>query len=498
MSSEVLPDDAPGQVPGQVPGQEPGQEPGQAAPVAKVLRRQLSTLPLVAVIYFSVSGGPFGLEEGIGGSGPGMALVALIIVPIIFAVPCALMAAELGSAIPVEGGYYYWVKLAMGNFAAFTEGIWQWLNSFLDTALYPVIFVDYMAVWIPWMKRGHDVFFSAYGGRVSFDVHWLVAIVFMIVLAWLNIRGSRLVADTGVVMMALILLPFVVVSVLGLVRIFADGAGSTLHPFTLPHQSVWSSFGAGLGVMIWNYIGWDAPSTVLAEVDRPQRTYTRALMISVPLITISYLLPMIGALGSGLHQGHADRWYDGDFAVAGGMLGGHWLKLAITIGAVLSQVGLFSSLLMSGSRVPRVLAGDGYLPRVLARDGRHGTPVGAIVISCVIFSLFCALDFETLLDADVLTNLAAIMLEFAAFLVLRRTMASMDRPFRVPGGWPVAGLITLGPAALTVYLAVSTLHDEAGAFWIGVVILVLGLALYPVCKRFIKGDRPDAEMQLGE
>lgn len=482
MTAEVLPDEVP----------------DEASPVARVLKKQLRTLPLVAIIYFSVSGGPYGLEEGVSSSGPGMALLALIVVPVIFSVPCALMSAELGSAIPVEGGYYYWVKIALGGMAAFIEGIWQWLNSFLDTALYPVVFADYLAQWVPWAGRGQHAWFSFFGGGVSVDTHWIVAVAFMIPVAWLNIRGSRVVGDTGVLLMALILLPFVVMSVLGLVHMLRDDTASTLSPFTLPHQGVWSSFGAGLGVVIWNYIGWDAPSTVLGEVDRPQRTYTRALMISVPLITISYLLPMIGALGSGLHAGHPGRWDDGDFAAAGGMLGGHWLKLAITIGAVIAQVGLFSSLLMSGSRVPRVLAGDGYLPRFLARDGRHGTPVAAIVVSCGVFAMFCALDFQTLVDADVLTNLAAIMLEFAAFLMLRHRMASLDRPFRVPGGWPVAWLITLGPAALTVYLAISTWQEEAGAFWIGVVILILGLLLYPLCRRFIKGDRPDAPMLAGE
>lgn len=462
----------------------------------ELIKRQLGTMAMVAVIYFSVSGGPFGLEEAISSSGPGMALLALIVVPIIFSVPCALMAAELGSAIPVEGGYYYWVKVAFGGFAAFVEGMWSWLNGFLDTALYPVIFADYLAVWIPAMERGHNAWFSADGGRISVDLHWLVAIAFMIVMAWLNIRGSRLVGDTGIILMALILLPFVIMSVIGLVHLISNGPSSTLQPFTLPGQNGWSAFGASLGVVIWNYIGWDAPSTVLGEVERPQRTYTRALMIAVPLIVISYLLPMLGALGSGLHQGHPGAWSDGDFAVVGGVLGGHWLKVAITVGAVLSQVGLFSSLLMSGSRIPRVLAGDGYLPPFLARDGRFGTPAAAIVTSCVIFAVFCALDFTTLVDADVLTNLAAIMVEFAAFLVLRKRMPGLNRPFVVPGGWPVAWLITLGPAALTVYLGVSTLKDEPGAFWIGIIILLIGIALYPVCKFFFKGDRPDADVTL--
>ncbi len=451
--------------------------------VKDVARQQLKTVPLIGVIFFSVSGGPYGLEESISSAGPGMALLALLIIPVVFGLPCALMAAELGSAMPVEGGYYFWVKAALGRFPAFLEGIWQWLNSFLDTALYPVVFADYLSQWVPWSARGHATLFSLFGGRFSIDSHWLFAVAFMIPLAWLNARGSRLVGDTSVLMMVLILLPFVVVSILGIVKLTAPGTGAVLQPFTLSGQSAPSAFGAGLGVILWNYIGWESASTVLEEVDRPQRTFSRALFVSIPLITISYLLPMLGALGSGLHRGSPEDWTDGDFAVVGGILGGHWLKLAVTIGAVLAQVGLFSSLLMSGSRVPKVLAAEGFLPAVLARDGRRGTPVAAIVVSCAIFSVFCALDFTTLIDADILTNLAAILLEFAAFLVLRSRRPELPRPFVVPGGWPVAVLITAGPVLVTGYLLQSTLTGEPGAFWLGLVVLAVGVLLYPVCRR---------------
>ena len=130
----------------------------------KVLRKQITLIPLIGLIYFSVSGGPYGLENAIGSSGPGMAMLLIIVIPVIFAVPCALMNAELGSAIPVEGGYYYWVKAAMGSFAGFVEGMSSWLTSFLDTALYPVLFVDYLATWFPQVARGQHAVVTLFGG----------------------------------------------------------------------------------------------------------------------------------------------------------------------------------------------------------------------------------------------------------------------------------------------------------------------------------------------
>lgn len=456
----------------------------QSVSTGAVLRAKMGTLPLVGIIYFSVSGGPFGLEEAVGSSGAGMALLMLVVVPVVFAIPCALMSAELGTAMPIDGGYYYWVKAAFGRFPAFVQGAWSWLNTFLDTALYPIVFADYLAQWVPFFERGDHVAFSMWGGDLSFDAHWLLAIAFMIPLAWLNIRGSRLVGDTSLMMMVIVLAPFVITSVLGLWRLL-DGESATIaQSFTLPDQTVFSSFGAALAVVIWNYIGWESPSTVLAEVDSPRRTYPKALLISIPLITISYVLPMIGALGSGLHHGDMSAWDDGDFANAANLLAGPWLKLFVTIAAVIAQVGLFSSLLMSGSRVPKVLAGDGYLPRWVARDHeRHGTPAAAILLSCVVFAVFCALNFEALVDADVITNLAAILMEFGAFLMLRRKFPAMRRPYRVPGGWLVAWLLPLGPLVFTIWLGASAFNDEPAAFWIGLIILALGVLLYPLARR---------------
>ncbi|TWE10481.1 APC family permease [Rudaeicoccus suwonensis] len=466
---------------------------GAALRSVDVLKRQVRTLPLVGLIFFSVSGGPFGLEESVSSGGAGMTMLMLLVIPVLFGIPCSLMAAELGSALPVEGGYYYWVKVGLGKFAAFTEGAWQWMNSFLDTALYPIVFADYLANYWGGVSRGRHVWFSFFNGQFSIDTHWVVAVAFMIPLAWLNIRGSRLVGDSSLLLMVVVLLPFAVLSVYGIVHIMQHGTWSdATSPFTLPGQSNFNAFGACLGVVIWNYIGWENPSTVLPEVDEPRRTFRRALMIAIPLITISYVLPMIAALGSGLHKNDAD-WQDGDFANVARLLAGPWLFWVLSIGVMIAQVGLFSSLLMSGSRVPRVLAADGYLPKWVAKDHpKHKTPAAAIILSCVIFAVFCTMDFSALVDADVLTNMAAILLEFAAFIALRRKLPGMARPYRVPGGMLGAVGLVVFPTVFTIWLAWSSLTQEPAAFWIGIVILVLGLLFYPLAKRTLKKGEADA------
>ncbi len=474
--------------------------PTSGAITLRVLRRQVRLIPLVGLIYFSVSGGPNGLENAISSAGPGMAMLLIIAIPIIFAIPCALMNAELGSALPLEGGYYYWVKVALGKFAGFVEGMSSWFTSFLDTTLYPVLFVDYLATWFPGVARGQHAVFSTLNGRFSLDLHWLIAIMFMIPLAFLNARGSKIVGETSATLMVVIMAPFVVLTGLGVWKILTTPALDPLHPFVLSGSTKASAFSAGLAVVIWNYVGFDSISTASEEIDRPKRTYPLALAISMPLIMMSYLLPMLAAMASGLH--HSDPtslWADGDFALAGDLLDGPWLKGAIIAGAMAAQVGLFSSLLLSGSRVPAVPAADGYLPRTLARTHpRFGTPVEAIAVSCAMFAVFCALDFVTLLDADIILGLVGLLLEFVALLVLRKKFPLMEWPFRVPVGWfGVIGIFVL-PLVITVALIWSTITQEIGAFWIGGTMFAISALLYWPTKWWIKRRRPDAVVEVSD
>lgn len=114
-------------------------------PVSKPVK--LTLAPLVLVMFCCVSGGPYGLEP-VMRSGAGMGLLLILTIPIIWAVPVALMTAELTSALPVEGGYYVCTKRALGPFAGFLCGWWTWVYSWIDVAIYPVLFSAYLSAYL--------------------------------------------------------------------------------------------------------------------------------------------------------------------------------------------------------------------------------------------------------------------------------------------------------------------------------------------------------------
>src|SRR5213594_1436518 len=113
------------------------------------LPRAIGTVGLVFVLFFSTSGGPYTTETLIHSVGPGLGLLILALVPLVWSVPEALIVGELASMLPEEGGYYRWVDRAFGRFWAFQNGWLTWMYSLVDMAIYPVLFNQYLRYFFP-------------------------------------------------------------------------------------------------------------------------------------------------------------------------------------------------------------------------------------------------------------------------------------------------------------------------------------------------------------
>src|SRR5213595_4333875 len=140
---------------------------------------------MAAIFFFNVSGGPYGIEDMVPSFGPGMALVLLLLTPLLWSLPVALAMSELAAAMPDEGGYVTWTRRAFGPFWAFLVGWWSWIDSFVDVAVYPALFVEYARFWVPSMTVGE---------------RWLLAAAFIAVLAALNVIGVRPTGRAAVVL----------------------------------------------------------------------------------------------------------------------------------------------------------------------------------------------------------------------------------------------------------------------------------------------------------
>ena len=426
----------------------------------------MGLLPLVAATYFMVSGGPYGIEDILGGAGFLKAIVILLVLPFLWSLPTALMIGELAGAIPAEGGFYIWVRRAMGPFWGYQEAWLSLSASVFDMALYPSIFVLYLGKFSPGLTR---------------DWHgyaWSLAVV-VICCAW-NLRGAPAVGEDSVGLFALLLAPFAIFVALGLWRAF------TLHP-----QVQWNQPGSGISaglstailVAMWNYMGWDNASTVAQEVENPQRNYPRAMILSTFLVAVTYIVPLTAMAMAGLST---DSLSTGDWATAAKALGGSGLLgaglgLAVVAGGAISGIGMFNALVMSYSRLPMAMAEDGMLPRVVARRNKRAVPWVSVLLCGLAWALALKLPFERLISVDLILYGTSLLLEFVALVALRIREPGLARPFKA-GNLAVAVLLGAGPAALIGYALYAsrgeTVFGTTSALLFSVAVGLLGPVLY--------------------
>ncbi len=219
-----------------------------------MLRRSLTTLSLVFVIFFNVSGGAFTLEGLVADTGPGLALAVLVVIPLVWSLPEILIIGELASMLPEEGGYYRWVLRAFGPFWAFQNGWYTWLYSLVDMAIYPALFNQYLSWFVP---------------DLSHSARWGVALVMIWGATAINLRGAFPVGRVSVVIGGFILGTFALVAVFALPNM----THVPWQPFLKPGQGVEAGLAVGLSTALWNYFGWDNASTVGGEVVDAGRTY---------------------------------------------------------------------------------------------------------------------------------------------------------------------------------------------------------------------------------
>jgi amino acid transporter len=422
---------------------------------------RLTLWPLVAATFFMVSGGTYGIEDIVHGAGYGRAILFLLVTPLLWSLPTAFMIGELSSALPYEGGYYAWVRRAMGNFWGFQEAWLSLVASIFDMAIYPTLFVLYLTRLFPWFADGHR------GVMVGLAVVALCTI--------LNIAGVRVVSTTSLWLFFLLSSPFVAIVILAPLKY-----GTLLNAVTTPTASRVDMIG-GLLICMWNYMGWDNASTIATEVERPQRTYPRAMLAAVVIVAVSYVVPVAAVWMTRLQPG---AWETGSWADIAGMLGGPLLRIGLVLGGMMSAFGMFNALVMSYARLPLAMAQDGMLPQVFAKlHPRTRAPWVAILVCAIGWAMCLGLGFERLITIDILLYGGSVTLEFVALVVLRIREPNLPRPFRVPGG--MVGAFALGICP-TLLLGFSVLRSQSEHVWhmssfvFGIILIALGIVAYLV------------------
>ncbi len=250
-------------------------------------------------MFSYTTGGPFGLEDMVTTSGPGMTLIYLLVLPFFWCIPVSLVSAELTTAMPVQGGFYRWARAAFGDFWGFLAGWWNWSASFLLGGVYAVLFADYLSNYFP---------------QITGWKHYLVSLALIAIITWINLRGIQMVGQVATALEIFIFLPVVTMVAIGL----AKWQHNPFVPVVVPRQPPFKIFGVGLALGLWLYSGYEQLSTVAEEVEDPQRSYPRALALVVPLSIATYFLPTLTGLAA---LGDWQNWHTGHFSEVATLIG---------------------------------------------------------------------------------------------------------------------------------------------------------------------------------
>jgi amino acid transporter len=428
--------------------------------------RYESPLPLaglVALTFFSVTGGPFGQELLVKAGGPLVALGSFALMTLLWSVPEALMTAELSSAFPEAAGFAAWCNAAYGPLVAWVDAWCSWVSGVVDNAVYPVLVLEYAS-------RATDAFDDPLP-RALFVAGFVAG------LTYLCHRGLDLTGRSAVALTAFVLAPFGVLVVVAI---------PTLRPARwLARPASWRDvrLRSLVNTLFWNVNYYDSASAWAGDARR--ETWGVAMASSVALCASSSLLPMLAATGGS----SLDRrdYRNGSYVTIATDLAGPWLGLWIVLSAAAANVGMFVSEMSSDAYQLTGMAERGLLPAALAaKSERTGTPTLAILLSAGGVLALSRLSFEAIVATENLLYVVSMVIELSAFYRLRRTRKDLDRRYVAPLS-DGALLATLAPAVLCLALVAAVQPLEVWLLSAG--LLLAGLALYGAIGATRRGNR---------
>lgn len=431
----------------------------------------------MAITFFIVSGGAFGLETAVGAVGPTWTLALVLLIPFLWVIPTILMIAELSSMMPHRGGYYVWVREGLGRFWGFQEGWWTLCYSAVDLAIYPVLFVTYLSFFIPSLGAENA------GG--FFSQRWWICLVFIVFGFLLNLRGSRVVGFHKFIEFCLVSLPFVVFVAwgffigdwgrVGQVVSSVKSGSSSLEP---------TQIATGLAVLIWNFTGWDNATTYADEINEPHATIPKSLLVALGLVCLSYILPLIIGYKFSIDPkvwSETSGWPE-----IFSLLGGQTFGVLCAAVALVSAWALFNSQLLYIARLPAAMAQDRLLPKFLKTENKKSVPVLSLALAAGVAALFCGFSLGKIMLVDILLYSLGLSLEFIALIRLRQKSPEQQRSFRIR--LPVWGLVVMSLLPASISLSIlwfSILSGESSRLQLGIVgaAIAAGVLIYTLTLR---------------
>jgi amino acid transporter len=402
------------------PAQAHGQPPSTA---------MLSVVQLTMIVFFNVSGGPFGIEECVRSGGFFFSLLGFLVFPFVWSIPEALITAELGSTYTQDASAgVAWVEEAFGNFGGWQTGYLGWVAGATDNAIYPVLFLDYVLQLTSGTSDGVDDDGST-SSNTSFS-RMITLTVVSVVLGYLNWLGLEIVGNISIVIGLFAISPFIVMICIGIFQVDPSrwlqmGIGDTTEDITMMYNNnttaidndgtdsindlssmttttvtataatliLWRPY---LNNLFWNLNSYDSTASYAQEVENPGKTLPKAMGFAAMLMISAYVLPLAIAIGA--TDSSPSDWDDGYLASAAGVIGGKWLEDWVILAAGVANISLFQAELSADAYQLMGMADRGFLPPIFSKRSRYGTPTYGLLLGVCVIIAMGNFDLDNLIE----------------------------------------------------------------------------------------------------
>lgn len=431
-------------------------------------KNKFSLLGIVFLIYCMCAAGAFGVEDMIPAVGPGLTIVLLIVIPILWGAPMGIYTAELGALAPVDAGPYVWMKMAYGEMWGFCMNWWLMLAIYLGQAAYVVIAVGYI---------GKIIALTPLAATI-------IKVAIVVILTIVNLIGLKEVSFLSTIFSIIIIVMFSLVTIVG----FANWNYNPMEPFITEGSDVVSSLGTGLAIGIWLYCGYIQISNLGGEIANPE-IVPKGMKVSIVIIVLNFLLPTIAGLAS---LGNYDSWGTG---IDEGTLNyssvlihymGPAMGVAFMLMAVVSSCSTTNSVIASGSRLFLILAEDHLCPKFLTTlTKKSKMPFWPIVILAIVTIIFVNFDFSLIVNiVSPVLFVLYVGLAFA-FLKIRKKYPVEERTVWYAKGGTALKVYVAGGMFVIGFIGMMTNGLEF--FTLSFLITLSGVIFYILFKRLYGG-----------
>jgi amino acid transporter len=402
---------------------------------------KLGFWPLVVLIFYNVSGGPFGVESSVRSAGPLYTILGFIFAPLLWSLQEALITAELGTAFPEASGGVAWVEEAFGANWGWLTGYLGWVAGATDNAIYPVLFMDYLLQAVTANGNAEDD-----NPAISKLQRFVLLATISILLGYINWRGLAVVGKLSVTICCVAMSPFILLIIIGLPKIdptrwlelptaFSDSSTNNNNDVTfdgfIPKAAwggvLWRPF---LNNLFWNLNSFDSTGSFAADIDNPSAILPKALMWSVALVALCYLLPLLVALGA--TTAAPSDWVDGYLTRVATDVVGPWLGAYTVFAAGISNIAMFQAELSADAFQLMGMADRGHVPKLFSIRSVHGTPTFGIILGTAVIVVMGVSHLDQLIEMLNFNYSLSLLIEYSAFLHLRFYRPDIHRPWKIP------------------------------------------------------------------